>query len=67
MAATRHVCEQGQALRWIKRLEELNGLVCTSMDASDVLRQLSNAVKYGISVLLQVDSYSSFSFVYIVA
>lgn len=39
---------------WVKKLEEPCGLVCLAFDAPDLIRQLTNAVQYGIPALLLV-------------
>jgi hypothetical protein len=45
---------QGQAVRWIKGWQADRGLLTLDADAPDRLRQLGNAVKFGVPVLLQV-------------
>lgn len=47
-------CGQGQALPWVKKMEEPYGLACLAFDAPDLIRQLTNAVQYGIPALLLV-------------
>jgi hypothetical protein len=45
---------QGQAVRWIKGWQADRGLLTLDADAPDRLRQLGNAVKFGVPVLMQV-------------
>eukprot|EP00106_Octopus_bimaculoides_P014248 XP_014781690.1 PREDICTED: dynein heavy chain 2, axonemal-like [Octopus bimaculoides] len=44
---------QGQAIKWIKRMEGKNGLKIIDLQQSDFMRNLEKAIQYGLPVLLQ--------------
>lgn len=44
---------QGQAIKWIKKMESKNDLKIIDFQQSDYMRTLENAIQYGTPVLLQ--------------
>ena len=44
---------QGQAIKWIKNMENKNGLKIIDLQMSDYMRTLENAIQFGTPVLLQ--------------
>ena len=44
---------QGQANKWVKRMEEANQLKVLNLNMSDLVRQVENAIQFGNPVLLQ--------------
>ncbi|XP_036369342.1 dynein heavy chain 2, axonemal-like [Octopus sinensis] len=44
---------QGQAIKWIKRMESKNGLKIIDLQQSDFMRNLEKSIQYGLPVLLQ--------------
>ncbi|KAI8893820.1 dynein heavy chain and region D6 of dynein motor-domain-containing protein [Globomyces pollinis-pini] len=44
---------QGQANKWIKNMEKSNKLVIIKLSDADYVRQLENAIQFGIPVLLE--------------
>ena len=44
---------QGQAIKWIKKMEGANGLKIIDLQQADFMRTLENAIQFGSPVLLQ--------------
>ena len=44
---------QGQANKWVKNMEQRNGLKVLNLQMSDMMRQMENALQFGNPVLLQ--------------
>ena len=44
---------QGQANKWIKNMEKPNGLKVITLNMSDMVRQMENAIQFGDPVLIQ--------------
>jgi hypothetical protein len=48
---------QGQAVRWIREMEKPRGLRIGDLKSKDWLRELEQAIVYGLPYLLQVSSF----------
>ena len=44
---------QGQGNKWIKNTEKPNGLVTVTLNMSDIVRKMENAIQFGDPVLIQ--------------
>ena len=44
---------QGQGNKWIKSMEGSNGLILTTLNAPDMVRQLEHAIQFGLPLLIQ--------------